>query len=467
MYKFKPLRYTFLLTFLVIFVVLVQNLHAQPQARDDASSPVIRVSLGLNSTSAVIKLPKGGTIIDPISNKQIAKFSKSNELKLTSSKNKISVKGIKGNFSYLIFKPASGSFIEYKGKEYRGYIRAVGFIGPNSGMWMINHVDIEDYLYGVVPFEVPLSWNIEAIKAQAVAARTYAIRCLSQYPHGEFDVYDTVKDQVYGGIDGEREKATDAVNCSRGIIMSYQGWPIKAYYSADAGGQTEEGKYIFSGDLPYLQSVPSKDDLEKHRWHFLLKKSELESLMKKNKKDVGRIKDVRITLISPTGRPRKVQVVGTNGNYEFTSNNFRKMIGAGRVRSTLFSIIGNNNHPKVETASVKVRTISPNENTDGVNILSNRGCIHVIVDEYYVLGSDGIGSTDKSDMKIITTSSSKVYKPKTDIKPSSDEFLLVGSGFGHGVGMSQWGAKAYADDGWDYREILLHYYRGAELSIWY
>ena len=464
MYKFKPIRYTLLVAFFLSFAFVVQNLYADPLARDDATSPEIRVSVGLNLTNTIIKLPKGGTIINPVNNKQVAKFSKRNELSLKYSKNKISVKGVKGNYSNLIFKPSVGSFIEFKEKQYRGYIRAVG---TNSGMWVINHVDMEEYLYGVVPFEVPLSWNIEAIKAQAVAARTYAVRCLSQYPHGEFDVYDTVKDQVYGGVDGEKEKATQAVNGSRGIIMSYQGWPIKAYYSADAGGQTEEGKYIFPGDLPYLQSVPSKDDLEKHRWHFLLKKSELASLMKKNKHDVGKIKDLRITSISPTGRPRKVQVIGSKGSHDFTSNNFRKMIGAGRVRSTLFSIVGNNDHPDVENASTNVRTISPNENTEGVTIISGRGNIHVIVDEYYVLGSDGIGSVNETEMKIITTNSSSVYKPKTDIEPSDDEFLLVGSGFGHGVGMSQWGAKAYADDGWDYRKILLHYYRGADLTIWY
>jgi len=189
--------------------------------------------------------------------------------------------------------------------------------------------------------------------------------------------------------------------------------------------------------------------------------------MKAKKFHVGKIKDVKITSISPTGRPRKVQVVGSKRTHEFSSNDFRKMIGAGRIRSTLFSIVGNNNHPEVENAVGKVRTISPDGNTDGITVISDRGNTRVIVDEYYVLGSDGIGCVDESEMKIITTNSSKVYKPKIDIKPSDDEFLFVGSGFGHGVGMSQWGAKAYADDGWDYRDILLHYYRGADLTIWY
>ncbi len=464
MYNFKPVTYAMLAIFLVFFALPVQIPYADTQPRDDATSPEIRVSLGLNLSNATVTLPKGGTIFDPLKNKQAAKFSKNNELSLKFSKNKISVKGIKGEYSNLIFKPSSGSFIIFKGKQYRGSIRAVA---TNSGIWIINHVDMEDYLYGVVPFEVPMSWNIEAIKAQAVAARTYAVRCLSQYPHGEFDVYDSVRDQVYGGVDGEKESAIIAVDGTRGIIMSYQGWPIKAYYSADAGGQTAEGKYIFPGDLPYLQSVPSKDDLEKHRWHFLLKKSELESLMKAKNFNVGKIKDVKITSISPTGRPRNVEVVGSKGTHDFSSNNFRKMIGAGRIRSTLFSIVGNNNHPEVENAVSKVRTISPAGNTDGITVVSDSGNTRVIIDEYYVLGSDGIGCVDESEMKIITTNSSKVYKPKTDIKPSDDEFLFVGSGFGHGVGMSQWGAKAYADDGWDYRDILLHYYRGADLTIWY
>ena len=449
---------------LLFLLFLASSANAEVGSRDNAQTPQIRAALGLDLMDTKITLTKGGTVFNPVKNKQVSKFSKSNELSLRYDKGKISAKGLNGLYTSLIFTPAKGSHIKFKNNEYRGTIRAVA---TKTGIWIINHVDIEDYLYGVVPFEVPMSWNLEAVKAQAVAARTYAIRCLSQYPHGEFDVYDSTKDQVYGGISGEKEKAIEAVEGTRGIILSYQGWPIKAYYHADAGGQTEEGKYIFPGDLPYLKSVPSKDDLESHRWHIILTKSELAKKMKSWGKDVGKIKDVIITTKSPTGRPRKIEVLGSKRSHEFSSNDFRKMIGAGRIRSTLFVIVGKNDKLENASANVNVITISPSDDSGAVHVVSAGGTVRSVINEYYVLGSDGIGEIYEPDMKIITTGTGNAFKPKIDIKPGKDEFLLVGSGFGHGVGMSQWGAKSYSDDGWTYEEILLHYYRGADLTIWY
>ncbi|MBU1023331.1 SpoIID/LytB domain-containing protein, partial [bacterium] len=427
MFIYNRYTYTKLSIFVAFLILFTATAHAQDGSRDNATTPQIKVALGLDLMDTKITLPKGGTVFNPLKNKQVADYSKSNELSLRYNNNKFSVKGLNDLYSSLIFTPEKGSFIKFNNKEYRGTIRAVA---TKTGIWVVNQVDIEDYLYGVVPFEVPMSWNLEAVKAQAVAARTYAVRCLSQYGHGEFDVYDSTKDQVYGGISGEAEKAIEAVEGTRGIILSYQGWPIKAYYHADAGGQTEEGKYIFPGDLPYLTSVPSKDDLETHRWHFILKKSELAKSMKSWGKDVGEIKNVQITAKSPTGRPRTIEVLGSKKSHEFSSNDFRKMIGAGRIRSTLFTIVGKNDKPEDGTENVNVITVSPSDNLTGVQVMTASGIVRSVINEYYVLGSDGIGEIYEPDMKIITTDTGNVFKPKIDIEPGKDEFLLVGSGFG-------------------------------------
>lgn len=463
MYNFKSTTYTKLICFFAMLYIFSPALSAQDSSQTEIQTPEIRVALGLNLSDISITLPKGGTIFNPLKNKQIAEFSQKKTLTFRYQKNTFSIAGFDQLYSDIKITPSGNSFFSYKGKRYRGNVK---IMASQKGISVINYVDLEKYLYGVVPYEVPMSWQIESIKAQAVAARTYAIKCLGQYPDSNFDVYDTVKDQVYGGVDGEHPKAIESVEYTRGLILTYQGWPIKAYYHSDAGGMTEIGKYVFPEDLPYLQSVQSKDDLPEHKWHFKIKKSEIEKLVEKSVGEIGSLQDIRVTSVSPTGRPMAIEITGDKQSKTFSSNDFRKMIGAGNIRSTLFTIVGNKEVASVEQAGMSIRTVSPEKNSK-LNIISGSGIKSLPEGNFKTVSSGIIAETAPSNLKIITLSRSDVFLPKTDIKPADDEYLFVGSGFGHGVGMSQWGAKAYADDGWDYKKILLHYYRDTELSMWY
>ena len=462
MFKFKHLN-------LIIFILFL-SLHGhraicETESGDEIKPPEIKVAIGLDLTDTKIIFPNGCIVFDNVRNKEASNYDRKTELAVRyDSTGKIAITGLNDLYSDVTIKQKSSGQFQFKGNKYRGYLRLVA---KPSGIWVINHVDIEEYLYGVVPNEVPMSWNMEAIKAQAVAARTYAVRCLGQYPHNEFDVYDSVKDQVYGGIDGEKEKGTRAVEETRGIILTYQGWPIKAYYHADAGGQTEDGCYIFPGDLPYLKSVISKDNLDQHRWYFLMKKSELSSLSKKAGHDVGDIVDIKITDVSPTGRPRTIVITGSKRKTEFNSNDFRKMIGAGRIRSTLFTINPESSDATPNNSPANVRSVSPDSSLDSLSVLSAKGQDNIPRKKITIIDQNGISNFSGDSVMVMTASSSQVIKPKDDVKPKPDEILFSGCGFGHGVGLSQWGAKAFADDGWDYRKILLHYYQGAELSAWY
>ena len=462
MLKFKHLN-------LIIFILLL-SLYTHPavgetESRDNVEPPEIKVALGLDLMDAKFVFSNGCKVFDNVRNKEAANYDKNIELAARfDSGGKIAISGLSDLYGDITIKPKEPGHFQFKGNKYRGYLR---LIAKTSGIWIINHVDIEEYLYGVVPYEVPMSWSMEAVKAQAVAARTYAVRCLGQYPHNEFDVYNTVKDQVYGGINGEEETGVRAVEETRGVILTYQGWPIRAYYHADSGGQTEDGKFIFPGDLPYLKSVPSKDNLERHRWYFLMKKSELSSLAKKARRDVGEITGIRITDTSPTGRPRTIVITGSKGKVEFNSNDFRKMIGAGRIRSTLFTINTQSDSSASSCDSTTVRSVSPDSSLSSLTVLSSKGEENISRRGFTVIDRNGISNFSGDSVMVLTASSAGVYQPKIDVKPKEDEILFSGSGFGHGVGLSQWGAKAYADDGWDYRKILLHFYQGAELSVWY
>jgi stage II sporulation protein D len=141
--------------------------------------------------------------------------------------------------------------------RYRGTLRIVHL---TDGLEVVNKLPLESYLWGVVPRESPASWPIEALKAQAVAARSYAFR--STGGSGSFDVYCTTASQVYGGADGEAASTDKAVSETRGIVPKYQGTPITAFFFSTSGGHTENIENVWSGAAPqpYLKGVPDPYD---------------------------------------------------------------------------------------------------------------------------------------------------------------------------------------------------------------
>ncbi len=156
---------------------------------------------------------------------------------------------------------ARGAFTEVIGKgRYRGSIEVV----PNrqGTLSVINSVDLETYLRGVVPREMG-AWNypsLEALKAQAVAARTYAVANLGKRAEEGYDLVDTVSDQVYGGADGEQSLTDTAVQQTAGLVATYNGKPIQALFMADCGGSTVDVSWVFGGDAPYLKAATCYPD---------------------------------------------------------------------------------------------------------------------------------------------------------------------------------------------------------------
>ncbi len=158
---------------------------------------------------------------------------------------------------YVVVKPAIGGFVSVKNKWYRG-----DFIicNRNGKLNVVNDVGIEDYIKGVVPSEMPSKWAYEAHKAQAIAARSYALANLGKRANSGYDLKDTPEDQAYGGASAESEQTNKAVTETKGIVLIYDLKIIPAYYSASAGGQTSTSSEVWTKNLPYLQSVPSFDD---------------------------------------------------------------------------------------------------------------------------------------------------------------------------------------------------------------
>lgn len=160
--------------------------------------------------------------------------------------------------------------VKLNGKAYRGKIEV--FVNSRGSLTVVNVVPLEDYLLGVVPAELSLP-QLEAQKAQAVAARTYAVANIGGYGKQGFDMVPTVWSQVYKGVSIESRMGTEAVRQTRGLVATYKGKPIMAYFTSTCGGRTEDGVNIFDRDEPYLKGVECSLEGRRHFEPFLVKTS--------------------------------------------------------------------------------------------------------------------------------------------------------------------------------------------------
>jgi len=163
---------------------------------------------------------------------------------LNSNSIEIGMDGVKSN--PLKITPI-GDYLILNGKKYRGGIE---IRKSEKGLYVINDLDIEDYLKGVVPQEIDHKWEMEALKAQAVVARTYAFYYMKENKTKEYDVEASIMNQVYNGMDGEKFRTNIAVIETEGIVLTYKGKVIEAFYHASCGGHTENSGDVWAKDAP-------------------------------------------------------------------------------------------------------------------------------------------------------------------------------------------------------------------------
>jgi stage II sporulation protein D len=215
-------------------------------------------------------------------------------------------------------------------RPYRGQLQ-VSVVGGR--LRAVNHVGLEPYLFGVVPAEMPHDWLPEALKAQAVAARTYAMAV--RKVAGDFDLYPDVRSQVYRGIAGEKPSATAAVQATAGRVVLYRGQIAKTYFFSTSGGRTATVTDVWPGSdpTPYLVSVADPYDSASphHQWGPLPMKA---ARLKRVFRVPGRLLDVR-TSVTPSGRVRTVTAVGDQGERTVSGADVRRALG---LRSTWFRV---------------------------------------------------------------------------------------------------------------------------------
>lgn len=234
------------------------------------SLPCFAIKIGLQThvSKTFIGASTKADILDCKTNKLLYVMEAKKGYHLKPYKGKIAIK-IDGEWKQIktdkiVVRPEPNGYLSVKRKWYRGKFK---IINDGGSLTVMNDIDLELYIRGVVPSEMPSRWEHEAHKAQAIAARSYAVANMGKRGKYGYDLKDTPEDQAYGGASAETKGTNEAVKETEGIVLVCQGKIVPAYYSASAGGKTNTAGQVWSTDLPFLKSVPSFDDGIKKNGH--------------------------------------------------------------------------------------------------------------------------------------------------------------------------------------------------------
>jgi stage II sporulation protein D len=235
--------------------------------------------------------------------------------------------------------PRAKDAVIYAGsKLYRGSLDVKWRAG---GLIVVNTLDLEEYLYGVVPKEAPTQWEMAALRAQAVVARTYALYKRMRQANPDYDVAaQYIRDQHYEGFSAEHTRTTQAVNDTQGLVLTCQGELIPTYYHAESAGYTENSEYVWSSPHPCLRAVkaqmhPASPYLQ---WSASLSLQEIRSVLSKHGFAVGAIRRLEPVGWSPSGRITLLKISHKSGETVMRGTEFRLALGPEVIRSTRFTV---------------------------------------------------------------------------------------------------------------------------------
>ena len=327
--------------------------------------------------------------------------------------------------SELSVVPKDAALVTVFGRQYRGGIVLKRL--TDSDMTVINQVDFEQYLYSVVGKEMSTGWPMEALKAQAVCARSMAALNLNKFEKYGFNLDDSVASQAYAGVKSEAPDVIAAVEETRGKVVAYNGKPVAVYYFSTSGGWTENSENVWVSALPYLVAVEDKYESKTEpayaNWSFSVTAEEIKQIFAAKGIDIGDITDVSVTQQNPvTGRAVKLKFTGTKGEKVYEKDSIRGALGADKLKSQMFTV----------TKQPGGITFTTGGGAEGDPSLENSG----LLASRYNIGTRAAASSG---------------------------YTFSGHGWGHGVGMSQYGAKGMAEAGFTYEEIIKHYFTGVEI----
>ncbi len=385
----KTLKFTnkyFITGFLFLSFFCNQNLNA-------SNEPIIRVLIS-KEKNLRIRADRNIPLTFKYKNlikknvKGITLKKEMNSIKLIFDKNKSKVYEIEDD-KELVIKSYDKRGMWVGDRRYSGLINIKNL---KNEVFVINTIGIENYLTSVVGSEMPHRWPLEALKAQAIASRTYALK---KTGNDLYDIDSTQRDQVYNGLESKTYKTSKAVKYTRSLVIIHKNKLINALFHSSSGGMTENSEDVWKNKYPYLTSVKDFDQKNpKLYWKKVFSNKELQILFPK----IGGIKEIEILDITKTGRVKNIKLIGNYGSLDFSGTSLRKKMG---LKSTLFRF--------------KFMTVN-------------------------------------------------TLREKNKIKSLYNSLMITGMGSGHGVGMSQWGAKHLAMRGYKAKDILKHYYKGVQIK---
>ena len=387
------------------------------------AATMLNVMLGESLASAVVSAEGDYQILDGNAGKSLLKMSEGSDAKLTISGNALHINGQKVGSSIITLKPNSSSArVLYNDVAYRGTLR---IIYDGSSIKVINNVSLEDYTKGVLPSEMSPSWNKEALKAQAVAARTFALYSKSRQHSASsgYELCGSSHCQVYSGSGGETDATNQAVDATYGQVMYYNNQIIYAAFHASSGGATENSENVWGSYMPYLRSVTDDDSRSPyHNWTARFTVAQVEKKLASSGKGVGTLQSLAMVPVSSgdsvtgrssSGRAYGIKFTGSSGNITLTGEQARSTFG---LKSAMFNI---------RTERTAASTAAASKSTSKSKVVD--------------AAPDAMSNTT---MKL----------------QGVDSIVFEGHGFGHGLGMAQYGANAMAAAGSTYDQILHHYY---------
>ena len=339
----------------------------------------------------------------------------------------------------------------FRGNTYYGSFEYQRTGGGN--LTVVNVVGLEDYVQGVIIHEMNASWPLEALKAQAVCARTYAYRSLISSKHASqgFNLCNTNDCQVYSGIASASDNSRRAVEETRGEYAFYNGSLAETVYFSSDGGATESAVNVWGSDVPYL--VGKEDPYEaavagkidNYNWTVTFTAQELTDLLNSSGMLNSGIVDLQVTRTTPTGNVLEITFTDSSGkSWSKIKESCRTFLGLRSQRYTISSGGGTSSGTSAGYAVTGGGTLT---SMDGVYAVDGTG-------ETAALSASGLYVATGSGTEQLGSASSS---------GGSGTFVITGSGWGHSVGMSQWGAYSMAQSGYTYDQILTFYYTGIEV----
>lgn len=333
---------------------------------------------------------EGNYYIYELSNGNKSYITPNRDFLVTMQNNMIIIDGKSCDLPLRLVSESSENRIRINGRRYRDNISV---LLKNGGFTIINELGLEDYLCGILPKEVDKGWEPEALKAQAVISRTYALRNLRK--HANYDLCTQTHCQVYGGVESEQDSTSKAVMDTRAQVLVFNGELAQSLFHAACGGNTENPRYVWNWDSVPPSYLSGRRDkycsvCPHNIWKGFLDKEVIRQKLLKNNINVGEIKGISMSEKTPSGRAKYIIIKHTKGAFKMPAARFRLFVDTWQIKSTL--LIG--------------------------------------------------------------------------IIRKQNGYEFRGRGWGHGVGLCQWGAKVMADKGFKYKEILHFYYPGTKVEKW-